>query len=74
MGFHHLAGHLEIVFWKAVLPAMDKEGLIMKLTRYLYQTIHTKIGYMLLLMTVWGAVGFVFGLLLGQVLILFELV
>jgi len=74
MGIYYLARHLEMVFWKAVLPAMEKEGFIMKLTRYVYQAIHTKIGYMLLLIIVWGAVGFVLGLLLGQILTLFELV
>lgn len=74
MGIYRLPRHLEISFWKTILPAMEKEGLIMKITHNLYRIIHTKLGYMLLLIIVWGAVGFVLGLLMGQVLLLFEMV
>jgi hypothetical protein len=74
MSIYKIAVFVELNFWKAIIPAMEKEGLIMKLTQYLYRIIHTKLGYLLLLIIVWGAVGFTAGLLLGRIMMLFNLI
>jgi len=74
MSIYKIAVFVELNFWKAIIPAMEKEGLIMKLTQYLYRIIHTKLGYLLLLIIVWGAIGFTAGLLLGRIMMLFNLI
>jgi hypothetical protein len=74
MSIQKFAVSIELNFWRTIITAMDEEGLIMKLSRYLYRLIHTKFGYFLLLVIVWGSVGFTFGLLLGRILSLFNLI
>ncbi len=74
MCIHELARTIELNFWKTVIPAMEDKGMIMKIMQALYRIIHTKMGYLMLLIIIWGAVGFTAGLLLGRLLILFNLI
>jgi hypothetical protein len=68
MTFQKLTKTIEIKFWDTITPLMDAKGPIMKTRKYLYKTIHTKVGFLFLLILVWGSVGFVSGLLIGRLL------
>jgi hypothetical protein len=52
---------------------MGSDGPILKSKRFVYKTIHSKAGFMGMLVLVWSAVGFVSGLLIGKVISIFPL-
>lgn len=64
---------MEMKFWDTVTPLMDVNGPILKTKKALYKTIHSKSGFLGLLILVWSAVGFTAGLLIGRVISLFPL-
>jgi len=68
MTIHKLAKNLEIKFWDALIPIMEEKGPIMKIKQFLYGIIHSKPGYLALLILIWGAVGFVAGMLIGRII------
>jgi hypothetical protein len=74
MLINKLAIFIELNFWKVIIPAMEEKGLFIKLMHCLYRIIHTKMGYLLLLIIVWGAVGFTAGLLLGRITMLLNFI
>jgi hypothetical protein len=74
MSIHELTRSIELNFWKTVIPIMGEKGIIMKFMQSLYCIIHSKLGYLLLLIIIWGGVGFTAGLLFGRLLILFNLI
>jgi hypothetical protein len=71
MNRKRLVRKMEMKFWDTVTPLMDSDGPILKSKRFVYKTIHSKAGFMLVL--VWSAVGFVSGLLIGKVISIFPL-
>lgn len=73
MTFQKLIKTIELKFWDTVTPLMEKNGPIMKTRKYFYKTIHTKTGFLILLILVWGSIGFVSGLLIGCLLGIFPL-
>jgi hypothetical protein len=68
MTFHKLTKSIEIKFWDIVTPLMEEKGPIMKTRKFFYKTMHSRKGFFILLVLVWGAVGFVSGLLIGRLL------
>jgi len=68
MVIYKLANHVEMNIWKVIISGMEKEGIIMKFTGWFFRFIHTKFGYLLLLISIWGAVGFISGLLIGRIM------
>lgn len=68
MSIQSISQHIERKFWGAVTPILEKEGPIMKTTNLFYRFIHTKVGYITLLILLWGAIGFVAGLILGRII------
>lgn len=73
MNRKRLVRKLEMKFWDTVTPLMDSDGPILKSKRFVYKTIHSKAGFMGMLVLVWSAVGFVSGLLIGKVISIFPL-
>jgi hypothetical protein len=68
MALQKLTKKIEIKFWDTVTPLMEDKGPIVKTKNFLYKTIHTRFGFLCLLILVWGSVGFVSGLLIGRLL------
>lgn len=64
---------MEMKFWDAVTPLMSENGPILKTKKVVNKTIHSKAGFMGVLILVWSAVGFTAGLLIGKVISLFPL-
>lgn len=64
---------MEVKFWDTVTPLMDENGPILKTKRMFSKTIHSKAGFMGLLVLIWSAVGFTAGLVIGKVISLFPL-
>jgi len=68
MSIIKITKHVEIKFWDAVTPILEKEGPLMKLTQLFYRFIHKKSGYICIMILLWGAIGFVSGLILGRII------
>lgn len=68
MTIHKLAQNFEMKFWDIVTPFMADEGPIMKSINVVKDVIHSRAGFLILLMLVWAAVGFVSGLVLGRII------
>lgn len=73
MNRKRLVRKMEMKFWDTVTPLMGDNGPILKTKNALYKTIHSKSGFLGLLILVWSAVGFTAGLLIGRVISLFPL-
>ena len=73
MTFEKFTQTVEIKFWGMVTPIMGEKGPIMKTRTFVYRLLHSKPGFMAVLALVWGAVGFVAGLLIGRVMGFFPL-
>ena len=71
MNRKRLVRKIEMKFWDTVTPLMDSTGPILKSKQFLYKTIHSKAGFMGMLVLVWSAVGFVSGLVIGKVISIF---
>ncbi len=66
MTFQQLTKKIELKFWDVVTPLMEENGPIVKTKKFVYKTMHSRTGFFILLVFVWGAVGFVSGLLIGR--------
>jgi len=66
MTIYKLKQQFEIKFWDILIPMMEEEGPLMKMTQWLSSFIHTKTGYLLLLIFIFSALGFAIGLNLGR--------
>ena len=64
---------MEVKFWDTVTPLMGENGPILKTRKAFIKTVHSKAGYLGILILVWSAVGFTAGLLIGKVISLFPL-
>jgi hypothetical protein len=73
MNRKRLIRKMEVKFWDTVTPLMDDNGPILKTKKVLNKTIHSKTGFLGILILVWSAVGFTAGLLIGKVISLFPL-
>lgn len=73
MSAQKIAQKFEVKFWELITPIMSNKGPLMKVKAFFYRTLHSKPGYLIVLMVVWGAVGFVAGLLIGRVIGFFPL-
>ena len=67
-----MAQLFEIKFWDIAIPIMEERGPIMKIVQTYSQVTHSKAGMFLKLILIWSAVGFVFGILLGKILWIFQ--
>lgn len=68
-----LSQTIEMRFWKSLLPLIEEKGPIVKAKRWFYKVIHSKPGFLVVLVFIWSAVGFFAGLLIGRALGLFPL-
>ena len=73
MSVYRLAHHLEIKFWNAVIPVMAEEGPLMKTIRSIKQITPTKPRNIALLILIWAAIGFVSGVILGRLILIFQI-
>ena len=73
MNIKRLVRKIEVKFWDTVTPLMDENGPILKTKQTLNKTLHSKAGFLGLLILVWSAVGFTAGLVIGRVISLFPL-
>ncbi len=68
MSINKITRKVEIKFWDAITPILEKEGPLMKMTQLFYRFIHKKSGYICFLILLWGAIGFVSGLIFGRII------
>jgi hypothetical protein len=68
MSIQRISQLVEIKFWGAVTPILESEGPVMKITKLFYRFIHTKAGYISILILLWSAIGFVAGMIIGRVI------
>lgn len=73
MNRKRLIRKMEVKFWDTVTPLMDKNGPILKTRKAFSKTIHSKAGFLGILILVWSAVGFTAGLLIGKLISLFPI-
>jgi len=73
MNRKRLIRKIEVKFWDTVTPLMDDNGPILKTKQVLNKTLHSKAGFLGMLILVWSAVGFTAGLVIGRVISLFPL-
>ncbi|QRN83795.1 hypothetical protein JR338_03295 [Chloroflexota bacterium] len=71
MNRKRLVRKMEVKFWDTVTPLMDENGPILKTKKVLNKTLHSKAGFLGLLILVWSAVGFTAGMVIGKVISLF---
>jgi hypothetical protein len=74
MTVHNITQTVEIKFWDVVYRLLNEKGPIMKLFSGFSRLIHTKAGFLTLLIIIWSAIGLLIGLILGQILWLTQLV
>ncbi|MDY6872365.1 MAG: hypothetical protein SVR81_00140 [Chloroflexota bacterium] len=73
MMFDKITKRAEIKFWDAITPIMAVGGPILRIRKAIYHVLHTKPGFVIILAVLWGAVGFLSGLLIGKVVGFFPL-
>jgi hypothetical protein len=73
MSVYRLAHNFEIKFWNAIIPVMAEEGPLMKTIRTLKQIMPTKPRNIALLIMIWAAIGFVSGVILGRLILIFQI-
>jgi hypothetical protein len=73
MSVYRLAQNLEIKFWNTVIPVMAEEGPLMKTIRSFKHITPTKPRNIALLLLIWAAIGFVSGVILGRLILLFQI-
>lgn len=73
MIFDKITKRAEIKFWDAITPIMAVGGPILRIRKAIYHVLHTKPGFVIILAVLWGAVGFLSGLLIGRVVGFFPL-
>lgn len=73
MIFDKITKRAEIKFWDAITPIMAVGGPILRIRKAIYHVLHTKPGFVIILAVLWGAVGFLSGLLIGKVVGFFPL-
>lgn len=73
MIFDKITKRAEIKFWDAITPIMADGGPILRIRKAIYHVLHTKPGFVIILAVLWGAVGFLSGLLIGKVVGFFPL-
>jgi hypothetical protein len=64
---------LEINFWSLLILLLQEKGPLMKIVHWLRQVMQTKSGYLTVLIFVWSGIGFVFGLVLGRIIWMLQL-
>lgn len=73
MTIYRLAKNFEIRFWNVMIPVMEEEGPIMKTIHAMKRVSRGKPGLIALLVFIWAAIGFVSGMIIGRVIVLFQL-
>jgi hypothetical protein len=73
MSVYRLAQNLEIKFWKAVIPVMAEEGPLMKTIQSIKKFSPSKPRNIALLIMIWAAIGFVSGVILGRLIVIFQI-
>ncbi|MBW6465032.1 MAG: hypothetical protein K0B06_00825 [Brevefilum sp.] len=73
MSIYRLAQNFEIKFWNAVIPVISEEGPLMKTIRSIKQIAPSKPRNIALLILVWAAIGFVSGVILGRLILIFQI-
>ena len=74
MSIHKITQTIEMRFWNFAIPIMSEKGPIMKIAQGFSRIIHTKAGFLTLLILIWSAIGLLIGLILGQILWMAQLV
>ena len=73
MSVYRLAQNLEIKFWKAVIPVMAEKGPLMKTIQSIKKFSPSKPRNIALLIMIWAAIGFVSGVILGRLILIFQI-
>jgi hypothetical protein len=69
----HFSQTVEIKFWDTAITLLESKGPILAVKNWFYGIIHTKPGFLTLMILLWSAIGFVAGLLIGRIISLFPL-
>ncbi len=73
MTFFRVVQQVENRFWKKVIPLLSHEGKIMRVIRTTKQAAHGQGRNIGFLIFIWAAIGFVSGMLIGRILLIFHL-
>jgi hypothetical protein len=73
MSIYRFAQNFEIKFWNAVIPVISEEGPLMKTIRSIKQIAPSKPRNIALLILIWAAIGFVSGVILGRLILIFQI-
>ena len=63
-----LAETCETRIWLFLIPILNEKGPIMKIINSSKRFVKTKAGFLTLLLIIWAAVGFLFGIVLGRMI------
>jgi hypothetical protein len=63
-----LSQFVEIKFWNIVTPMMAEKGPLMKIIKTHQRILSSRAGYLMTLLIVWAAVGFLSGMVLGRII------
>lgn len=64
---------LEINIWSLLILLLQEEGPLMKIIHWIRRVMQTKSGYLTVLIIIWSGIGFVFGLVLGRIIWMLQL-
>jgi hypothetical protein len=73
MTIYHITQTIEIKFWNAIIPVIEKEGILMKTIRSIKQISSEKAVRIAMLILIWAAVGFVSGMVIGRIILLLQI-
>jgi hypothetical protein len=73
MTIFHITQTIEIKFWNAIIPVIEKEGILMKTIRSIKQISSEKAVRIAMLILIWAAVGFVSGMVIGRIILLLQI-
>lgn len=68
MSYQRFVQNCEMKFWDIVTPVMSHNGPISKINVFASQLKQNRKHYILVLIAVWGIVGFLAGLVIGKVI------
>ena len=72
MTISELTETFETKFWLLLIPILDEGGPLMKILDFSKRMMRKKAGFLSMLFLIWAAVGFLFGLILGRMIWIFQ--
>ena len=73
MTIYRITQDIEIKFWNLVILLMEDEGPFMKTIHTVKKTTGKSVVNIFLLILIWAAIGFVSGMIIGRLILIFQL-